>query len=602
MLHAQSLLSQQSPAANIIVPGVDADCIVASSCDLNASLSAKGFNALWFASLILSLMTASFGMLVKQWLREFLAGEYTSHRARLHTHLYRYPGLIKWRVFELAAILPLLLQLSLALFFAGLCVFTWSAHRNIGIISILFVGLWVLLFLAATISPVISPRSLYKTTFSKHPMKSCRSFLADTSDEIARHYDRVARFEAVSASSTRKEPKQFEEEYFAKNATLYDDLEILLAVDRMQADEELFCRVIAKLLKQPQKPSDREQLVSMGQMVLQFVVGCIENRSEGPIRLTERPVLYYSALELTVWDKIIEVMAGFLVSAIKGGSEWEDWMNDTVSLFLSLIDHPLPQKGVQALADAFEASPADMAILVTDRTPLPPQALDFDGVLKDHWDVLSQLLKQELKGVLELLHGQKLLDALSQLILRRFGLEPRTSTSSSSILEFFKDYANTEIPRCITKHSDTRATLWVSEGGSLISTVVLLLADIDRTFGSPCPEILDASVKEACLIVFTYRSHWIEQQKDMVKNWLTSRPALEWCMKLAFTQQKIYTEDLSQLILQELSERAKTLTGDGKHFGYLSDTGLLRIILRNLEDDRQHTGYITSSQCGERVY
>ncbi|THG99340.1 hypothetical protein EW026_g2989 [Hermanssonia centrifuga] len=70
-------------------------------------------NVLWFSSLMISLMAASFGILVKQWLREYLAGEYTSPLARLRVRQFRNPGLTDWKVFEIAAILPLLLQLAL---------------------------------------------------------------------------------------------------------------------------------------------------------------------------------------------------------------------------------------------------------------------------------------------------------------------------------------------------------------------------------------------------------------------------------------------------------------------------------------------------------
>ncbi|KAI0075018.1 hypothetical protein K474DRAFT_1571015, partial [Panus rudis PR-1116 ss-1] len=60
------------------------------------SSSAGRVNVLWFASLNLSLMTASLSILAKQWLREFLAGEHTSPQAHLRIHYFRYPGLAKW--------------------------------------------------------------------------------------------------------------------------------------------------------------------------------------------------------------------------------------------------------------------------------------------------------------------------------------------------------------------------------------------------------------------------------------------------------------------------------------------------------------------------
>ncbi|KIP02013.1 hypothetical protein PHLGIDRAFT_54537, partial [Phlebiopsis gigantea 11061_1 CR5-6] len=77
-------------------------------------------NELWFASLVCSLATASLGMLVKQWLREYLAIERVSPQERLRARLYRNPAMVQWKVFEIAAILPLLLQVSLGLFFVGL--------------------------------------------------------------------------------------------------------------------------------------------------------------------------------------------------------------------------------------------------------------------------------------------------------------------------------------------------------------------------------------------------------------------------------------------------------------------------------------------------
>ncbi|KAI0089669.1 hypothetical protein BDY19DRAFT_889238, partial [Irpex rosettiformis] len=80
-------------------------------------------NVLWFASLLFSLIAASFGILVKQWLREYLTVQNPSPQARLRVRHLRYPQLAKWQIFEIAAFLPLLLQLSLGLFFIGLCYF-----------------------------------------------------------------------------------------------------------------------------------------------------------------------------------------------------------------------------------------------------------------------------------------------------------------------------------------------------------------------------------------------------------------------------------------------------------------------------------------------
>lgn len=134
-------------------------------------------NVAWFGSLILSLMAASYGMLVKQWLREYLAYQDASPLARLRLRCIRYPALAKWGVFEIVAVLPLLLQAALGLFFLGLCFFASTIHPAIAWTIIPLVIVWVFLFLTATISPVFSPRCPYKTTFLKDFMKKSRRFI-----------------------------------------------------------------------------------------------------------------------------------------------------------------------------------------------------------------------------------------------------------------------------------------------------------------------------------------------------------------------------------------------------------------------------------------
>ncbi|KAI0359411.1 hypothetical protein OH77DRAFT_1395633, partial [Trametes cingulata] len=81
-------------------------------------------NALWFASLILSLSAASLGMMVKQWLNQYVSGlppETTSsdrHETMESVRLrqYRLNNLEKWRVDLFVLAIPVLLQLALAFF------------------------------------------------------------------------------------------------------------------------------------------------------------------------------------------------------------------------------------------------------------------------------------------------------------------------------------------------------------------------------------------------------------------------------------------------------------------------------------------------------
>ena len=145
--------------------------------DFVAPTWAVRVNILWFASLVLSLATASFSILVKQWLTEYLAMEYTSPQERLRARQYRYPALKSWYIFEIAALLPLLLQLSLGLFFVGLCYFTAAFNPQLGFTTLPLVSGWVFFFATAILSALLSPRCPYKVTLLKGVMKSARKRL-----------------------------------------------------------------------------------------------------------------------------------------------------------------------------------------------------------------------------------------------------------------------------------------------------------------------------------------------------------------------------------------------------------------------------------------
>ncbi|CAL1716480.1 unnamed protein product [Somion occarium] len=136
-----------------------------------AALSAVKINSFWFVSLILSLIAASFSMLVKGWLHEYLAIEQTSPQTHFQIRFF---ALQKWKVFKIAALLPLLLQAALGLFLLGLCFFTTSIHSSIGITSIVLVTLWVALLLRTTLAPAVSSHCPYKVIFLKNALKYVR--------------------------------------------------------------------------------------------------------------------------------------------------------------------------------------------------------------------------------------------------------------------------------------------------------------------------------------------------------------------------------------------------------------------------------------------
>lgn len=134
-------------------------------------------NGLWFSSLVCSLITASFGILVKQWLREYMAIDSVAAQEFCRVRYTRRQGLIKYRVLEIASFLPLLLQSSLLLFFVGLIEFIRPIHTVIGWVVASLVIIWAFLYVGSTLTPAFSSSCPYTTPFLTPLFVRTRRFL-----------------------------------------------------------------------------------------------------------------------------------------------------------------------------------------------------------------------------------------------------------------------------------------------------------------------------------------------------------------------------------------------------------------------------------------
>jgi hypothetical protein len=105
--------------------------------------NAAAVNMLFFLSLALVLIDAFLAMLVKGWLQEFDRGwrKYTVAHLRAQERERRLQELERWKLPELVALLPILIQGSLLLFCIGLLVLIVPLHPPSGILcSLLFVA------------------------------------------------------------------------------------------------------------------------------------------------------------------------------------------------------------------------------------------------------------------------------------------------------------------------------------------------------------------------------------------------------------------------------------------------------------------------------
>ncbi|KAK6988032.1 hypothetical protein R3P38DRAFT_286745 [Favolaschia claudopus] len=120
--------------------------------DSGPTRAALACNALWFLSLGLSLSCALIATLLEQWAREFL------HRTDIHSapvirariFSFLYYGLRRFNMHAIVDIIPLLLHLSLMLFFSGLVAFLIPVNTGIAIIAA------VMLFVVATTYSVLT--------------------------------------------------------------------------------------------------------------------------------------------------------------------------------------------------------------------------------------------------------------------------------------------------------------------------------------------------------------------------------------------------------------------------------------------------------------
>lgn len=250
------------------------------------SLNDIRVNVLWFASLILSLITASFGILVKQWLREYMAVENPSPRARLRVRHVRYPELRRWRVFEIAAILPLLLQLALGLFFLGLCYLTASVHSSIHSVTLPLVIGWAVCFGSVTLMPIMFPRCPFKTRFLKSVLVFIRRSMLYLL--VLGHFWLIripmclillpfsSRYhkwvhENINVPLDNSMEAAMESHKYETDAVSGDraDVDILVAVDSIQCNDELLATTISDALLQLGPPLE---------MCLRFIASFLENR------------------------------------------------------------------------------------------------------------------------------------------------------------------------------------------------------------------------------------------------------------------------------------------------------------------------------------
>ncbi|KAL1746588.1 hypothetical protein HDZ31DRAFT_62029 [Schizophyllum fasciatum] len=120
-------------------------------------------NALWFTTLVLSLVTVLIAALVKQWLQEYIRTPPGPARDRALIRQVRYDALLKWKVPLIVNLVPLLLHVSLALFLAGLVVFLRDLSSPISSAAVSITATTYSFYIITHIVAALNWRCSYRT-------------------------------------------------------------------------------------------------------------------------------------------------------------------------------------------------------------------------------------------------------------------------------------------------------------------------------------------------------------------------------------------------------------------------------------------------------
>ncbi|KAF8484587.1 hypothetical protein DFH94DRAFT_623933, partial [Russula ochroleuca] len=125
-------------------------------------------NGLWFLSLVISLTCALLATLVQQWARRYLRVAYprcSPHKKARIRAFYR-QGVEKLHIPWTMEAVPMLLHISLFLFFGGLSVFLFGVHLTIFKVVTAWIAICVILYACLTSLPIIHKDSPYSTPLS----------------------------------------------------------------------------------------------------------------------------------------------------------------------------------------------------------------------------------------------------------------------------------------------------------------------------------------------------------------------------------------------------------------------------------------------------
>lgn len=142
---------------------IPAPTLDSTQSNTGVAASAISINVLWFSALVFSLSAASIALYVNQWLHHHINRAATLSRQSSRIWYFRRQGLVEWWVPEIIGILPVLLQISLALFLVGLVELLWTLNTIVAGIVTPLVAVLLVVSMGTVFIPAFAPNCPYKT-------------------------------------------------------------------------------------------------------------------------------------------------------------------------------------------------------------------------------------------------------------------------------------------------------------------------------------------------------------------------------------------------------------------------------------------------------
>lgn len=143
-------------------PFVNSTAPVSSSRPFVAARHVVWLNALWFSALVCTL-SASYVAIMRQWLHQYSSGLSGTSRETARLRQYRYESVQNWRVPEIVVMLPVLLQLALVLFLAGLLILLWNLYPSVALAASILIGILLTFTILTTVIPAVRADCCYQS-------------------------------------------------------------------------------------------------------------------------------------------------------------------------------------------------------------------------------------------------------------------------------------------------------------------------------------------------------------------------------------------------------------------------------------------------------